>query len=57
MRLTRDARDELGDDLYRIKVYTSGQPTTRPVTLRRTGEGLYRIYEASTLFVGVAAPG
>ncbi|TGY87876.1 hypothetical protein E5163_13245 [Marinicauda algicola] len=56
VRFERDARFDLGDGLYRVKVFTSGQPTTRPVTLRLDAEGHYRIHEASTLFVGVAAP-
>lgn len=55
VNFTRDRRYELGDGLYRIKVYTSGQPTSRPVTMRLTDDGHYRIHEASTLFVGVAA--
>ena len=53
---TRDARYDLGDEHYRVKVITSGQPSTRPITVRQVeGEG-FRINEASTLFVGVAAP-
>lgn len=57
VRFTRDARFDLGNGLYRVKVYTSGQPSTRPVTMRLDEDGRYRIHEASTLFVGVAAPG
>lgn len=56
VRFTRDARFDLGGGEYRVKVHTSGQPTSRPVTLRRDENGHYRINEASTLFVGVAAP-
>lgn len=52
---TRDARFDLGNDEYRVKVYTSGQPTSRPVTVRRDEDGLMWIKEASTLFVGVFA--
>lgn len=53
---TRDARFDLGNEQFRVKVITSGQPTSRPVTMRRDDAGHYRIHEASTLFVGVAAP-
>jgi len=53
---TRDARFDLGNDQFRVKIITSGQPTSRPITLRRDEAGHYRVHEASTLFVGVAAP-
>jgi Domain of unknown function (DUF6935) len=56
IRFTRDKRYDLGDHLFRVKVYTSGQPTTRPITMRKDENGHYRINETSTLFVGVAAP-
>ncbi len=56
IRFTRDSRFDLGNNEYRVKVYTSGQPSSRPITLRRDESGHYRINEASTLFVGVAAP-
>ena len=56
IRFTRDKRFDLGGQLYRVKVYTSGQPSSRPITMRRDENGHYRINEASTLFVGVAAP-
>ncbi|PHR60344.1 MAG: hypothetical protein COA47_08075 [Robiginitomaculum sp.] len=56
IHFTRDNRFDLGNSQYRVKVYTSGQPTSRPMTMRRDDSGHYRINEASTLFVGVAAP-
>ena len=56
IRFERDRRFDLGDGEYRVKVVTSGQGTSRPVTLRRDDAGHYRIAEASTLFVGVHAP-
>ncbi len=56
IHFTRDQRFDLGNQQYRVKVYTSGQPSSRPITMRRDGKGHYRINEASTLFVGVAAP-
>ncbi|MDQ7020169.1 MAG: hypothetical protein Q9M33_13530 [Robiginitomaculum sp.] len=56
IRFTRDQRFDLGKGQYRVKVYTSGQPSSRPITMRRDENGHYRINEASTLFVGVAAP-
>ncbi len=56
IHFTRDKRFDLGNHEYRVKVYTSGQPTSRPITMRRDEHGRYRINEASTLFVGVAAP-
>ncbi|PHS26057.1 MAG: hypothetical protein COA84_06620 [Robiginitomaculum sp.] len=56
LRFTRDKRYDLGNNQYRVKVYTSGQPSSRPITMRRDENGHYRINEASTLFVGIAAP-
>ncbi|PWE18000.1 hypothetical protein DDZ18_05350 [Marinicauda salina] len=56
IRFERDRRFDLGGGEYRVKVVTSGQGTSRPVTLRRDDAGRYRIAEASTLFVGVHAP-
>jgi len=53
---TRDARYDLGGEQYRVKIVTSGQPSSRPITVRRDTDDLFRINEASTLFVGVAAP-
>ncbi|PHS28325.1 MAG: hypothetical protein COA85_03700 [Robiginitomaculum sp.] len=55
IHFTRDKRFDLGNKQYRVKVYTSGQPSSRPITMRRDENGHYRINEASTLFVGVAA--
>lgn len=50
---TRDARFKIASDVYRVKLRTSGQPTSRPISLRLV-DGRYRVNEASTLFVGVA---
>ncbi|MCR9143002.1 MAG: hypothetical protein NXI24_12180 [bacterium] len=42
----------------RIKVFVacSGASSPRPVTLRRNDRGVWKVAEASSLFVGVAAP-
>ncbi|MHB1354345.1 MAG: DUF6935 domain-containing protein [Anaerolineae bacterium] len=45
------------DESGRVKVYIacSGASTARPVSLRRSADGLWRAWEYSTLLVGVAA--
>jgi hypothetical protein len=41
----------------RVMLVSSGADRPRPVTLRQDGDGLWKVDEASSLFVGVRAPG
>ena len=56
LKFIRDNRFQISNDEFRTKIVTSGQPTPRPITMRLASNGHYRITEASSLFVGVAAP-
>ncbi len=50
------ARPNPGPGRRRVMLISSGADNPRPVTLRKGPEGLWRVDEASSLFVGVRQP-
>jgi hypothetical protein len=56
VRWQRHARPNPGSGRRRVMLVSSGADNPRPVTLRKGPEGLWRVDEASSLFVGVRQP-
>jgi hypothetical protein len=53
---SRNKYSEIKPDRIKVFVACTGASSPRPVTLQRNDKGLWKVYEASSLFVGVAAP-
>ena len=47
---------DVEDGTYRIFVTSSGAPSARPVTLHRNQRGFWKVYEWSSLLLGVVPP-
>lgn len=56
VRLSRNRLSEVTPDQVRLFVATSGAGTPRPVTLYRESDGVWRVNESSSLFVGIYRP-
>ncbi len=56
MYFTRNRLSEVTPDEIRVYVATSGAGTARPVYMKREGDGIWRVAECSSLFVGIYAP-
>lgn len=55
--LSRNRLSVVSDKQVRIYVTTSGAGTPRPITLVKESDGMWRVNDAGSLFVGVYAPG
>jgi hypothetical protein len=50
------AQPSPSSDRVRVMLHSSGADTPRPVTLRKGSDGIWKVDEASSLFVGVRPP-
>jgi hypothetical protein len=53
---SRNKFSEIKADQIKVFIACTGAASPRPITLRRNDKGLWKVYEASSLFVGVVAP-
>ncbi|MEQ9366701.1 MAG: hypothetical protein RIF32_20850 [Leptospirales bacterium] len=53
---SRNKYSEKGPRDIKVFVACSGAASPRPVRLKRNDQGVWKVFEASSLFVGVAAP-
>lgn len=53
---SRNKYSEKGPREVKVFVACTGASSPRPVTLKRNDRGVWKVHEASSLFVGVAAP-
>lgn len=55
-RFSRNRLSQVSKTEVRVFVATSGQSSPRPVSMRRQPDGIWKVEEASSLFVGVYLP-
>ena len=53
---TRNKYSKIKETQIKVFVACSGASSPRPVTLKQNDKGIWKVHEASSLFVGVAAP-
>jgi len=53
---SRNRYSEIKPEEVKVFIACTGASSSRPITLRRNDQALWKVYEASSLFVGVAAP-
>ena len=56
MYFTRNKLSVVTPDEIRVYVATSGAGTPRPIYMKRESDGVWRVAECSSLFVGIYAP-
>lgn len=56
IRLTRNRYSVIAEDRIKVFVQCAGASMPRPVTLRRNDKGVWKVFEASSLFLDVMAP-
>ena len=56
MYFTRNKLSVVTPDEIRVYIATSGAGTPRPIYLKRESDGIWRVAECSSLFVGIYAP-
>ncbi len=56
MYMSRNRLSQISEDEVRVYVQTSGAGTPRPLVLKREADGIWRVLECSSLFVGIYRP-
>ena len=55
-RYLRNKYSDKGNDTMRILIYCTGAASPRPITLKKNNRGIWKVVEASTIFVGMVPP-